>query len=46
MNYNNLTEAQATALQIGQALIIPPQPEQAEAQAEQAEADQPSEPPG
>ena len=46
MNYNGLTEAQATALQIGQALIIPPQPEQAESQAEQAEADQPSEPPG
>lgn len=43
MNYNGLTEAQAGNLQIGQALIIPPPPEQAEAEAEQSG---PTEPPG
>ncbi|MYD17520.1 MAG: LysM peptidoglycan-binding domain-containing protein [Chloroflexi bacterium] len=49
MNYNGLTESQAANLQIGQALIIPPQPEQtAPAEDEGAQADQPesSEPPG
>ena len=49
MNYNNLTEAQAGNLQIGQALIIPPQPEQRDAADEAEGAEQqsgPSEPPG
>lgn len=49
MNYNNLTEAQAGNLQIDQVLIIPPQPEQSEADVEAEEAEQqsgPSEPPG
>ncbi len=46
MNYNGLTEAQATALQIGQALIIPPPPEETPAPAQQAEPEEPSEPPG
>ncbi|MYE06945.1 MAG: LysM peptidoglycan-binding domain-containing protein [Chloroflexi bacterium] len=43
MNYNGLTEAQAANLQIGQALIIPPPPEEIQEQAEEAG---PSEPPG
>ena len=43
MNYNGLTEAQAANLQIGQALIIPPPPEEL---AEQAEQSGPTEPPG
>lgn len=43
MSYNNLTEAQAGSLQIGQALIIPPQPDESEEQEQQSEA---SEPPG
>ena len=46
MNYNGLTEAQATNLQIGQALIIPPPPTESEAQAEVVEEETPSEPPG
>lgn len=43
MNYNGLTEAQAATLQIGQALIIPPQPEETEAQPEEPSS---GEPPG
>ncbi len=43
MNYNGLTEAQAGNLQIGQALIIPPQPDESEGDAEQSG---PAEPPG
>jgi len=43
MNYNNLTEAQAANIQIGQALIIPPPPTEQQESAEQAG---PSEPPG
>ncbi len=46
MNYNGLTEAQATNLQIGQALIIPPPPTESEEQAEVVEEESPSEPPG
>ncbi len=43
MNYNNLTEAQAANIQIGQALIIPPPPIEQQETAQQAG---PSEPPG
>lgn len=43
MNYNGLTEAQAGNLQIGQALIIPPRPEETEEEAEQSGS---TEPPG
>ena len=48
MNYNGLTEAQATALQIGQALIIPPPPDPATQTDEsgQSEQSRSSEPPG
>lgn len=47
MNYNGLTEAQATALQIGQALIIPPQPEtESESNGAEEEQQGPTEPPG
>lgn len=49
MNYNNLTEAQAGNLQIGQTLVIPPQPEESDAAGEAEGAEQqsgPSEPPG
>jgi LysM repeat protein len=43
MNYNGLTEAQAANIQIGQALIIPPQPDET---VDQSEDSGPSEPPG
>ena len=43
MNYNDLTEAQAANIQIGQALIIPPPPAE---QQEEAEEQGPAEPPG
>ena len=43
MNYNGLTEAQAGNLQVGQTLIIPPQPDSDEQQAAQPES---AEPPG
>ena len=53
MTYNGLSEAQATSLQIGQALIIPPQPESdSDSQSdevedvEEEEEPGPSEPPG
>lgn len=42
MSYNGLTEAQATNLQIGQALIIPPPAEASEEEAQSG----PTEPPG
>ena len=45
MNYNGLTEAQATNIQIGQALIIPPPPGESDSQAEAEEAGS-GEPPG
>lgn len=45
MNYNGLTEAQATNIQIGQALIIPPPPEQSGSESETEEAGS-GEPPG
>ena len=46
MNYNGLTESQAANLQIGQALIIPPQPGEVEQGTEQAAQAESSEPPG
>ena len=49
MNYNGLTEAQAGNLQVGQALIIPPQPdqpEQSDTPTDEQEESGPSEPPG
>ncbi len=45
MNYNGLTEAQATNIQIGQALIIPPSAGESESQDEAEEAGS-GEPPG
>lgn len=49
MNYNGLTESQAASLQIGQALIIPPQPEEtpiAEDESSQSNQSASTEPPG
>ena len=46
MNYNNLSEAQAANLQIGQALIIPPAPQQTDTPTAEQEESGPSEPPG
>ena len=48
MNYNGLTEAEANALPIGTALIIPPTPEQPTQpdESEQSEQSESSEPPG
>ena len=45
MEYNDLTEAQAGSLQVGQSLIIPPPPEPTAEPAESAEPES-SEPPG
>ena len=46
MNYNGLTESQAANIQVGQALIIPPAPEEPDTPAAEQQESGPSEPPG
>ena len=46
MTYNDLTEAEATSLQVGQTLIIPPQPQSTDDEQAAQQQDGPSEPPG